>query len=80
MNTIAHYYMSNFENQSAMIAWLSKYHVYSPYAQHIDVCWRAMCDHVGKSDEHKLDYFLKVYKNNAGKFCLLIKRNIRSTL
>lgn len=76
-NILAEHYMSNFENRDSMAKWASKYHVYTPYSKHIEMCWSAMCNHVGKSDEHKLDYLMIVYKNNAGKFCLAIKRKIR---
>lgn len=77
---VAHHYMSNFENKESLIAWLSKYHVYTPYAKHIELCWNGMQAHVGKSDEHKKDYFIEIYKNLAGKFCLSVKRKIRPTL
>jgi hypothetical protein len=78
MHIIAHRYMRNFENKTDMIEWLAKYHVYTPYAKHVDMCWDAMQNHKGKSEEHVLDYFMQIYVNNAGKFCLSVKRNIRS--
>ncbi len=71
--------MSNLGNKENLIEWLSRYHVYSPYAKQIESAWNGMQAHAGKSDEHKKDYLIEIYKNLAGKFCLSVKRKIRPT-
>lgn len=72
--------MSNFANKEELIAWLLKYHVYSVYMKQINSAWNGMKNHIGKSDEHRLDYFIEIYqKMSTGKFCLLVYRKIRPT-
>ena len=69
--------ISKFNTFEQLAKWLSKYHVYSVYGKQVESCWKTYKAY--KPEDHQLDYFIKIFKNQAGKLCLIIERRMLLT-
>ena len=67
--------ISTFESFADLVAWLSRYHVYSTYGKHIVTCWDAYKGY--KPEAHQLDYLILIFRNQAGKYCVKIIRKMK---